>query len=156
MTTPGWNEDFQELLDALLDEGVEFVVVGAHAMAMHGVPRATGDLDVLIRPSADNAERLMRALEAFRAPVRAHGIRAEDFCSPGTVYQIGLPPRRIDILTEISGVDFDTAYATRVSSNAPRPVPFLGIEALLANKRAAARPKDLADVVLLEAALGGR
>lgn len=146
---PEWNEDFGDFVDALVAEGVEFVIVGAHAMAVHGVPRATGDLDILVRPSVENAERVMRALIRFRAPIQAHGISGADFCSPGTVYQIGLPPRRIDVLTEITGVDFDRAYATRVAA---RSLPFLGREALIENKRAAARPKDLLDVALLERA----
>lgn len=147
---PSWNEDFADFVAALVTEQVEFVIVGAHAMAVHGVPRATGDLDVLIRPSPENAERLMGALRRFRAPIQAHGIVADDFCSPGTVYQIGLPPRRIDVLTAISGVDFDSAYASRVSA---RSLPFLGLAALIENKRAAGRPKDLVDAQLLEAKL---
>ena len=148
MSEPEWNEDFSDFVEALRAEGVEFVIVGAHAMAVHGVPRATGDLDVLIRPVPENAARLMRALRRFRAPVQAHGIGADDFCSPGTVYQIGLPPRRIDVLTAISGVEFETAYQSRVVS---KNLPFLGHSALITNKRTAARPKDLVDATLLEA-----
>jgi hypothetical protein len=152
VNAPEWNEDFEDLLVAFERANVEFVIVGAHAMAVEGVPRATGDLDILVRPSPENAQRVFAALIAFRAPVRAHGITANDFCEAGSVYQIGLPPRRIDILTSISGVDFETAWASRVMAGAYGVRPFLGREALIANKRAAGRPKDLADVFLLEAA----
>lgn len=145
---PEWNEDFADFVAALLAEDVDFVIVGAHALAVHGVPRATGDLDVLVRPTPDNAERLMRALRRFRAPIQAHGIVASDFCSPGTVYQIGLPPRRIDVLTEISGVDFGAAFASRITA---RSLPFLGLSELIANKRGAGRPRDKFDVELLGA-----
>ncbi len=92
----------------------------------------------------------MRALSVFQAPVDAHGVTAEDFTVPGAVYQIGLPPRRIDVLTEISGVDFDTAWEGHTESKDSR-LPFLGREELLANKRAAGRAKDLLDVQALEA-----
>jgi hypothetical protein len=149
VNAPDWNDDFSDFVEALVTEHVEFVIVGAHAMAVHGVPRATGDLDILVRPTPENAACVMRALLRFRAPVQAHGIQATDFCSPGTLYQIGLPPRRIDVHTAISGVDFETAYSTRVFS---KNLPFIGRDALLTNKRAAARPKDLVDVEQLEAA----
>ncbi len=146
----GLNADFLDLLRALTERGVEFVVVGAHAMAANGVPRATGDLDVLVRPERFNAERLLAALHDFGAPTADHGVTAADFERLGTVYQIGLPPRRIDLLTAISGVDFDRAWASRVAVQVEdMSVPFLGIEALIDNKVAAGRAKDLADVELL-------
>src|ERR1041384_6826048 len=110
----GLNEDFLDLLRALREAEVEFVVVGAHAMAVHGVPRATGDLDVVVRSSAENAARLVVALRAFGAPLDAHGVAEADFASPGAVYQLGLPPRRIDLLTSLTGVDFEEAWAGRV------------------------------------------
>lgn len=88
---PDVNEDFEDVLAALSAEGCEFVVVGAHALAAHGAPRATGDLDVLVRPSLENAVRVYRALVAFGAPLAAHGVAAKDFSAVGTVYQIGLP-----------------------------------------------------------------
>lgn len=128
-----------------------FLVVGAHAMAVHGVPRATGDLDVWVRPDGDNAERVLRALIRFGAPIEAMNVKADDLARPGMIYQIGLPPRRIDILTEISAVDFDEAWASRLTQQiAGLDVPFLGRDALLRNKRASGRTKDLSDVVLLE------
>jgi hypothetical protein len=146
-TIDGLNADFEDLLVALSDEGAEFLVVGAFAVAVHGVPRATGDLDVLVRPEPGNADRVYRALVRFGAPVAAAGLGREDLCRPGMVYQVGLPPRRIDILTEITGVTFDEAWATRVPVElGRRTIAFLGREALLRNKRAAGRAKDLADV----------
>ncbi|KAB2896122.1 MAG: hypothetical protein F9K40_15090 [Kofleriaceae bacterium] len=140
------------MLQCLREASAQFLIVGAHALAAHGLPRATGDLDVLVRPDAANASRVFRALAAFGAPLEAHGVSASDFTTPGTIYQIGLPPRRIDILTEISGVSFDDAWSSRIELPVlGEPLAFLGREALIANKRAAGRPKDLADVLALEA-----
>jgi hypothetical protein len=145
------NQDFVDLLSALQDHGVEFVVVGAWALAVHGHPRATGDLDVLVRPESGNAQRLLAALTAFGAPVKAHGLTAADFTRPGTVYQLGLPPRRIDLMTSISGVDFDAAWASHLARDlGSRLIPFLGRTELIRNKRASGRAKDLADVERLE------
>jgi hypothetical protein len=146
-----WNDDFRDLVAELEAARAEFVIVGAHALAVHGVPRATGDLDVLVRPTAENAHRVLQALGHFGAPVDVHQLSVEDLTRPGTVYQIGLPPRRIDLLTEISGVSFDEAWQTRTEVEVEgRPVPFLGRDALIKNKRAAGRDKDLTDVRLLE------
>jgi hypothetical protein len=151
VTTPELNDDFRDLLDCLREAAVDFVIVGAHALAAHGLPRATGDLDVLVRPDPANAERVYRALNAFGAPLSAHGVVQSDFCTPGLVYQIGLPPRRIDILTEISGVAYDDAWSSRLELQVlGQPLAFLGRDALIANKRAACRPKDLVDVAALE------
>lgn len=151
MTSPELHEDSIDMLKCLLAASVDFVVVGAHAMAVHGVSRATADIDILVRPSPDNARRVMSALVAFGAPVQAHGVQSTDFAAPGTVYQLGLPPRRIDLLTEISGVSFDEAWASRLeAANSGLVIPVLGREALLKNKRAAARDKDLVDVRALE------
>jgi hypothetical protein len=145
-------QDFSDLLVALADAGAQFVVVGSHALARHGYVRATLDLDVLVRPTRENARRVMAALAAFGAPLSAHGVREEDLATPGTVYQVGVPPTRIDVLTSISGVGFDEAWETRVVGVIEgRAVPFLGREALLRNKRAAGRPKDLHDADELEA-----
>jgi glycine cleavage system aminomethyltransferase T len=126
-------------------------VVGAHALAVHGVPRATGDLDIWIRPDPENAQRVWTALLEFGAPVEAMRLSLDDLTKLGTVFQMGLPPRRIDLLTEIDGVSFEQAWPSRVIEKiGALEVPFLGREALLQNKRASARPKDLADVDLLE------
>jgi hypothetical protein len=113
VSDPELNEDFLDMLSCLIAAQVEFLVVGAHALAAHGIARATGDIDILVRPSVDNAQRVLAALAAFGAPVAAHGVRQSDFSTLGTVYQIGLPPRRIDLLTEITGLDFDEAWASK-------------------------------------------
>lgn len=150
MTLEGLNEDFRDLLVVLADTGVEFVIVGAYALAFHGAPRASGDLDVFVRPAPGNAQRLTEALARFGAPLGAAGVTAEDLAQPGMVYQIGLPPRRIDLLTEISGVSFDEAWASRVVVEVDgRAVSFIGRAALLRNKEASGRPKDIADIARL-------
>ncbi len=122
-------------------------------MAVHGVPRGTQDLDVWIESSNDNAERVWRALGVFGAPVEDLRLTRADFTTPGIVVQLGLPPSRIDLMTGISGVpDFRSAWEQRVEHRVRgRTVPFLGRTQLIANKRAAGRPKDLADLD----ALGG-
>lgn len=148
---PELNEDFLDMMRCLQAASVDFVVVGAHALAAHGIPRATGDIDILVRASSESAKRIVQALVAFGAPLEAHGISAADFATPGAVYQLGLPPRRIDLLTEITGVNFEEAWATRIETQlGGLRVPVLGREALLKNKRAAARDKDLVDVRALE------
>jgi hypothetical protein len=143
------NRDFAEMLSALSDAGADFLVVGAHALAAHGLPRATGDLDIWVRPSADNARRVLEALRTFRAPL--HDLSEDDLTRAGTVFQIGVVPNRIDILTEISGVAFEDAWPRRewLVVEGQR-LPFLGRADLIANKRAAGRPRDLADVAALE------
>ena len=139
--------EFVDLLAEFADGGVEFVVVGAHALARHGIVRATLDLDVLVRPSAENARRVMAALTKFGAPLSTHGVTEADFAREGVVYQVGVPPARIDVVTSISGVPFDEAWASRVEADvAGSRIAFLGRDALLRNKRAAGRPKDLIDV----------
>ena len=138
------------MLAALLDAGARFLVVGAHALAIHGVPRATGDLDVWVERSSENAARVWTALAAFGAPLDALQVQREDLTRPDLVVQIGVPPRRIDLLTDISGVDFKSAWAGRVLHQVGRlGVPFLGREALVANKGAAGRLKDRADLEAL-------
>ncbi len=144
------NEDFRDILAALLGSGARFLVVGAHAMAAHGVPRATGDLDLWVARDEDNAARVFSALKGFGAPVAALGLTLADLTRPDRVIQLGLPPRRIDILTGISGVGFDDAWVDRLRhSVGDLNVPFLGRAALVRNKRAAGRAKDLADLEAL-------
>ncbi len=147
----GLCEDFLDFMAALHDAGAEFIVVGAHAMAVHGVPRATGDLDVLVRPSDDNAERVLEALHEFGAPVVEHGLTKDDLVTPGVVYQIGLPPFRIDVITSIDGASFDEASESRVEiAIQNRPIGFLGKQILIRNKLATNREKDRADAHLLQ------
>jgi len=137
------------MLGALCDQQVEFLVVGAYAMAAHGLPRATGDIDLWVRPSPENAERVWAALTAFGAPI--FNLSKKDLTEPGTVFQIGLPPRRIDILTRITGITFEEAWEARIEIKIEgRTIPVLGKVELIANKRLTGRPKDLVDVQILE------
>lgn len=139
------------MLAALLASGARFLVVGAHALAVHGVPRATGDLDVWVLADPVNAKRVWAALERFGAPVDALGATPGDLARPGVVLQIGLPPRRIDILTDLTGVDFESAWRTRVVHRiGSLEVPFVDRETFIRNKRATGRLRDLADVERLE------
>lgn len=143
--------DFRDLLVELADASAAFVVVGGHAVAFHGHPRATKDLDVLIRATADNATKVYRALASFGAPLAAFEVSAEDFTTYDGVLQIGLPPRRIDVLNRVDGVTFDEAIADGASFELEgRTIPVIGLAALLRNKRAAGRSQDLADVEALE------
>lgn len=148
---PRLHADFEDFLVALCEAEADFLIVGAYAMSLHGVPRATGDIDVFVRPSSENAARVWSALAAFGAPLEAAGLTRADLSTPGTVYQMGVPPRRIDVLTAISGVTFDEAWADKTAIEvAGHPVHFIGRDALARNKRASGRPKDLADLEILE------
>ncbi len=143
------NRDFAEMLNALSAEGAEVLVVGGYAVAGHGLPRATGDIDLWVRPTAENAARVWRALERFGAP--RSRLTPESLVEPDVVYQIGLPPNRIDILTSIDGVAFEDAWQERVSSTVDGiTFQMISKRHLLANKRATGRPQDLADVSRLE------
>ena len=143
------NRDFAEMLSALSEAGAEYLVVGAHALAAHGRPRATGDLDIWVRPTRENAERVWSALIRFGAPLQ--DLTREDLATPDVVFQIGVPPSRIDILTQISGVEFEPAWARKLILEVDgQRLPFLGREDFLTNKRAAGRARDLADIASLE------
>ena len=140
---------FGELLSAFNTQGVEYLVVGAHALAAHGHVRATLDMDVWVRPSPENAARTMRALTAFGAPL--HDLAEADLSRPGVVFQIGVAPVRIDVLTAIDGVDFADAWGERFrASLAGESVPVLSRKHLIQNKKASGRLQDLADVERLE------
>ncbi len=143
--------DWDDVLRALVKGDARFLVVGAHALAVHGAPRATVDLGVWVEPSQVNAERVWDALVRFGAPLKDLGIRREVFSTSGTVVQLGLPPQRIDFLTDIGGVpDFEAAYAHRVMRTiAECEVPFIERAELLDNKRGRGRLKDQADVEAL-------
>jgi hypothetical protein len=143
------NPDFSDMLSALSAEGVEYLLVGAYAMAVHGVPRATGDIDVWVRPSPDNAECILRALARFGAPLG--GLRAADLAGEGTVFQVGVAPNRVDVITAIDGVTFDAAWPRRVTSAIEGlTIPVIGREDLIRNKRSTGRARDLADAEQLE------
>jgi hypothetical protein len=144
------NRDFVEILSALCAAGVEFLVIGAHALAAHGVPRATGDLDIWVRRSPENAGRVLEALRSFGAPL--HDLTADDLLRPDLVFQIGVVPCRIDVLTGISGVEFEAAWGRRMPFRVESlSISCIGRADLITNKRAAGRPQDLADVARLEA-----
>lgn len=145
-------------LGELADANAEFVVLGGHAVAFHGHPRATKDLDVLVRATPANAHKVYAALASFGAPLAAFDVAEGDFASYDGVLQIGLPPRRIDIINRADGISFDEAVADgRTFPLEGRDIPIIGLAALLKNKRAAAREQDLADVSALEAiSRGGR
>lgn len=147
------NEDFLDMLQALQRAGARFMVIGAHALAGHGIVRATGDLDLWVEASPDNAERVWRALLDFGAPITTFGITREDFCTPDTVIQVGQAPRRIDLLTSATGLEFATAWQERLEVDLDGlVVPLLGRQSLIDNKRAVGRPQDLADVDALQRA----
>lgn len=143
------NQDFRDLLAEFNARGVEYLVVGAHALAAHGYVRATKDLDVWVRPDPLNASRVLAALAAFGAPL--HDLTEPDLASPGTIFQIGVAPIRIDVITAIDGVVFENAWATRIQVPfSDQVVPVLSREDLILNKRTAGREQDLLDVKWLE------
>lgn len=148
---PPLVDDFRDLLVTFVDHRVEFLLIGGWALALHGYARGTDDMDVLVRPTSENARRVYDALATFGAPVAAHGVTADLFARQGYGYRMGLKPNVIEVLTEIDGIDFDeAAQDARTFTLEGREVPFIGRAALLKNKKAAARPKDLADVAWLE------
>jgi hypothetical protein len=143
------NPDFKDMLSCLKEERVEFLVVGAYALAAHGFPRATGDIDIWVRNSPDNAYRIMAALKKFGAPTS--NITEEDFESPDMVVQIGVEPCRIDLLTRISGVEFDAAWENKISITVDDiEIYVLSKADLLKNKLATGRDKDQGDITWLE------
>ena len=143
------NPDYRDILSELSGAGAEFLVVGAFAMAAHQMPRATGDLDLWIRPDLSNARRVWTGLARFGAPVAQ--ITYEELAEPGHFLQIGVAPVRIDILTEIDGVGFEEAWTDRIELDFEGVrVPVISRRHLLVNKRAAGRPKDLADAAWIE------
>lgn len=143
------NQDFKDLLSTFNEHGVEFLVVGAHALAVHGHIRATKDLDVWVRPEPANARRVIEALQAFGAPTDA--VTEVDFATPGITFQIGVEPVRIDVITAIDGISFEPAWKNRVSTAYGGVAVFvLSRDDLMINKRASGRPQDLADIAALE------
>ncbi len=139
------NEDFVDLLRAFAAAEVRFLIVGAYALALHGRPRATGDLDIWVDASPDNAPRILQALAAFGAPL--DDVSVDDFAREGIVYQIGLPPGRIDILTQLTGMAFADAWPGRVRGRfGDFDTDFIGLEAFIRNKKLTGRAKDLGDI----------
>ena len=143
------NPDFSDMLSALSAEGVEYLLIGAYAMAVHGVPRATGDIDVWVRPSPENAARVLQALARFGAPLS--DIRAADLAVPGTIFQIGVAPNRVDVITAIDGLTFEDAWPRRETRALDGlNVLVIGRHDLIRNKRATGRAQDQADADRLE------
>lgn len=145
------NRDFSDILSEFIAAKVEFLLVGAYAMAAHGLPRATGDIDLWVRCSEENARRIIFALARFGAPLE--GIATEDLVDPRYVFQLGVSPCRIDILTAIDGVEFSEAWPSRVMlalGGLDVPVPVISLDDLLRNKRSTGRTKDAVDAAWLE------
>jgi hypothetical protein len=137
--------DFRELLALFNAHHVDYLIVGGYALAFHGVPRFTGDLDIFVRADAGNAQRIVAALAAFG--FASAGLASSDFDRPDQVVQLGVPPVRIDLITSISGVSWDAAWAGRIEGRyGDVPAPYIGREQFVANKRATGRTKDLADL----------
>ena len=142
------NKDFKEFAELLNSTGVEYLIVGGYALAAHGHPRYTGDLDVWIRATENNIERLLGVLAQFG--FGSLGLTRSDFLTPGAIVQLGYPPARIDLLTAIDGVEFDACYARKVVMKiAGVDLPIIGLDEFRANKRASGRAKDLADLEVL-------
>jgi len=146
------NSDWSDLIEEFTRAGVRFLVVGAHAIAAHGIPRATRDIDFWVDPEPVNASRAWQALLRFGAPLESLGVREQDLRTPGTVVQIGVQPNRIDLLTSVSGIDaFESAWRNRVDSTLDgTPVAVLGRADLRASKLAAGRKRDLLDLEMLD------
>ena len=143
------HSDLKEFIELLNSEKVEYLIVGGLAVAFHGYPRFTGDIDILVRRNADNAARVASVLNRFGFGELA--LDPTTFTTPNTVVQLGRPPNRIDLLTSISGVTYDQAWRGKVSGTLDgTPVDFIGRNELIANKRASGRAKDLADLDYLD------
>jgi hypothetical protein len=137
--------DLREFIELLNSHGVEYVIVGAHSLAFHGRPRYTGDLDILVRPFPQNAERLAAVLIEFG--FAESDFKPSDFTEPDQMIQLGRVPNRIDLLTGITGVVTGEAFETKIPTElSGLPVFVLSKDLLIQNKRAVARPQDLADI----------
>ena len=143
------NDDYKEMLQSLAAERARFLLIGAYALAAHGYPRATMDIDLWVMPTRENAEAVLRALRRLGAPL--HDLTREDLERDDTVFQIGVAPRRIDIMTTASGLDFDEAFAHAIRIRIEGLDVFVpSVADLIRNKRASGRTKDLADAEALE------
>jgi hypothetical protein len=143
------NKDYREMLQLLLEENVRFLVVGAYALSAHGYPRATADIDIWIEPTLENARKVMQVLHRFGSPL--FDVTPEDFSKEGTIFQIGVIPRRIDLITAIDGVDFPSADSKKMFATVDDLyIPVLSIEDLITNKISTGREKDALDVTMLK------
>ena len=144
-----FNQDYKEILSIFNENGVDYLVVGAYALAVHGFPRATGDIDIFVRPERDNAEKVYRSLAKFGAPLE--NISVEDLHEPDTVLQIGVAPRRIDILTSIDGLNYDKASEDKENVEIGGvSIPFISKQKLIINKLATGREQDRIDAEKLK------
>jgi hypothetical protein len=142
------RSDFKELLELFNRHRVEYLVVGGYALAFHGAPRVTGDIDLFVRPTSENAERILAALDEFG--FGSLNLSKGDFTTPGMVVQLGVPPARIDIITRVSGVSWEKADAAKVAGRyADTPVFFISRDDFIANKKAMGRAKGAADIEAL-------
>ena len=143
------SNDLREFIESLNSRGIEYLIVGAHSLAFHGRPRYTGDLDILIRSTRENAAKIVDLLNAFGFTDAA--FKESDFSEPGQLIQLGRAPNRIDLLTSITGVSTDEAFASKVAAELDGiAVSILSKDALIRNKRAVGRPQDIADLTALE------
>lgn len=142
------QKDFRELLELFNKHNVEYMIVGGYALAFHGAPRYTGDLDIFIRPDSINAQRIMIALKDFGFD--SVGLTEADFESPGNIIQLGVPPVRVDIVTSLTGISWKSAFRQRVQGKyGDVQVYYIGREQFILNKRTMGRKKDLADIEAL-------
>ncbi len=143
------NQDFKEFIQSLNDNGVRYLVVGGYAVALHGYPRYTKDIDIWVEMTPENASNIIKALEQFG--FGSLGVKESDFITPDQMLQLGHPPRRIDILTTLPGVEFSECYASRIIVDVEGiPVNFIDLENLKKNKKATGRYQDLADLENLD------
>jgi hypothetical protein len=148
------DRDFSEFIASCAAHSVRFLVVGGYAVAAHGHPRFTKDLDVWVWLDEQNADRLVCALADFG--FGSLGLTPADFLDEGVVVQLGCPPKRIDILTQVDGVEFDECWPRRFEVEiGGQRVPFLSAEDLVANKKASGRPQDIADAAVIERQIDG-
>ena len=143
------NQDFKEFIQSLNDNGVRYLVIGGYAVALHGYPRYTKDIDIWIQMTPRNAKKMVAALDQFG--LGSLGLKAADFLVPDQIVQLGYPPSRIDLITTPPGIDFNTCYASRVETMIDNvTVNFIDLENLKKSKRAAGRLQDLADLENLQ------
>lgn len=142
------QQDFNELLKLLNEHNVKYLIVGGYALAFHGAPRFTGDIDIYVKPDSENAQHVMSALKDFG--FGQTGLTEEDFLKPDKVIQLGVPPVRVDIITSISGVTWKEAYSGAVDGKyGSIAVKYIGVDEFIKNKQKTARKKDIADIEAL-------
>ncbi len=139
------GQDFREFIELLIENKAEYLIVGGYAVGIHGHPRYTGDLDIWLNPTIQNAELILRSVNEFG--FSSFNLSVSDFTKPGNVIQLGHPPLRIDLLTEIDGVTFDECFKNkREVTIDDLTVNFIGYNDLLKNKRKSGRPRDIDDL----------